>query len=178
MPNINLGVCGGISAYKTAYLASELTKNGYSVKTVMTRGARKFITPLTFETLTGQRVYTDLFKKPYDENHTSLTAWADFAVIAPATATTMARMANGLADTLLSAVILDFKGPVLLCPAMHDAMYDNPATKRNLSLLREYGFHFSGPVSGDLAGGKRGPGRMEEPEKIFQDIKQIIEPGR
>jgi len=174
MPNILLGVTGGIAAYKAAETASLFSKTGHSVKTVMTPAALKFITSLTFETLTKNRVYTDLFDKPYDENHTSLSGWADIAVIVPATASTISRFAYGMADNLLSAVILDFTGPVLIAPAMHSNMYSNPATEANLTLLRERGFYFVGPADGALAGGKTGLGRLENPEKIVAAAERIL----
>lgn len=174
MPNILLGVTGGIAAYKAAETASLFTKSGHSVKTLMTESALKFITTLTFETLTNNRVYTDLFEKPYDENHTSLSVWADIAVIVPATATTISRFASGMADNLLSAVILDFTGPVLIAPAMHSNMYTNPATESNINLLRKRGFYFVGPASGALAGGKTGLGRLEKPKTIVATVEKIL----
>lgn len=178
MPKILLCVTGGIAAYKAAETASLFVKNGHSVKTIMTPSAQKFITPLTFETLTRNRVYTDLFDKPYDENHTSLSRWADLALIVPATASTISRIALGMADDLLSAVILDYMGPVLICPAMHSNMYNNCATQNNIRILQERGYEFFGPAEGALAGGKSGIGRMEEPERIFSAAVRLLSENR
>ncbi len=177
MSNLVLGVCGGIAAYKSAFLASGFSRKGFAVRTIMTSSAGKFITPLTFETLTGEIVYTDLFDKNRLENHTALARWADLAVVAPATATTMARMAAGFADELLSAFLLDFSGPVFLCPSMHGNMLKKPPVKHNISHLKERGYRFIGPVEGRLAGGDSGPGRMEEPERIIKEVESFLGRG-
>ena len=167
-----LGICGGIAAYKSAYLASLLVKKSYDVKTVMTKGAVKFIAPLTFEALTGNCVHTDLFEKVYDESHTSLSKWADIIIIAPLTAATMAKLAHGISDDLLSVIVLDYKGPIFLCPAMHENMWRNPAASANMGVLKKRGFYFIGPVKGRLAGGSHGEGRMTEPEEILKYISR------
>jgi phosphopantothenoylcysteine decarboxylase/phosphopantothenate--cysteine ligase len=172
--NILLGVCGGIAAYKSAYLASLLFKESFDVKTVMTGAAVKFVAPLTFRALTNNRVYTDLFDEEISQNHTSLSRWADMIVVAPATASTIAKIAGGFADDLLSAVILDYTGPVFLCPAMHENMWNNPAVRENVNKLTQRSFHIIGPETGDLAGGKKGIGRMTEPQDILTRIKDII----
>ena len=167
-----LGVCGGIAAYKSAELASLMVKKSYDVKVVMTKAAVRFIAPLTFESLTGNCVYTDLFEKVYDKCHTSLSKWADIIIVAPLTAATMARLAHGFADDLLSTVVLDYKGPIFLCPAMHENMWRNPATSANVGVLKKRGFYFIGPEKGRLADGSHGEGRMTEPEEILKYISR------
>ena len=170
MANVVLGVCGGIAAYKSAYLASLMSKNSLEVKVVMTENACKFITPLTFKTITKNHVYTSLWSEDQIEDHTSLSIWADLVVIAPATANTMAKMAHGFADNLLTSIVLDYTGSVFVFPAMHENMWKNTATIRNVEELTKRGMYISKPDSGDLAGGKKGIGRMNEPEDILNKV--------
>ncbi|MFW6129543.1 MAG: flavoprotein [Atribacterota bacterium] len=170
-----LGICGGISAYKSAYLASLMSKKSYEVKTIMTESAQKFITPLTFKALTKNNVYTDIFENSeLKVNHTELSKWADVFIVAPATATTIAKIACGFADNLLNAVVLDFSGPVFLCPAMHSNMWNNKANKDNIEILRRRDIYILGPEKGDLAGGEKGPGRMLEPEAILDEVTDTL----
>lgn len=169
-----LGICGGIAAYKAAYLASLMVKSSFEVTAVMTEAARRFITPLTFRTLTGNKVYTELFDENFSDNHIALSEWADTLVVVPATATTIARIAGGFADDLLSAVALDYTGPVFICPAMHENMWKNPATDRNIKDLISRGYYIIGPETGDLAGGKKGEGRLVEPRDLFSRIIDTI----
>jgi phosphopantothenoylcysteine decarboxylase/phosphopantothenate--cysteine ligase len=176
MGKILLGICGGIAAYKSAYLASLMKKKSFEVKTIMTEGARKFITPLTFETITCNKVYTGIFESSnWDENHTTLSIWADILVIAPATANTIAKITHGMADNLLTSIVLDFTGPIFIFPAMHENMWNNPATKKNVEELKNRNFYIFDPEAGDLAGGKKGTGRMIEPENILDKVTSVLQ---
>lgn len=171
------GVTGGIAAYKAAELVRLLCKRRAEVHVVMTENARQFVAPLTFQTVSGQAVYTDMFA-PYrsEISHIALAALADLLIIAPATANIIAKIANGLADDLLSTVVLATAAPVLIAPAMNVKMWDNPATRQNVEKLRERGFHFVGPASGELACGYEGQGRMSEPEEILEEAMPLITP--
>ncbi len=166
--NVLLGVTGGIAAYKAAYLASALKKEGADVQVVMTENAAQFITPLTFETLTGNPVYTDTFKREadFDVAHVTLAKKTDIAVIAPATANVLAKMACGIADDMLTTTILALECPVFAAPAMNTAMYKNKVTQQNIDKLKELGVRFIQPAEGLLACGDTGVGRMAEPDEI------------
>lgn len=168
MKNIVLGVCGSIAAYKSALLVRLLVKAGANVKVVMTTDATHFITPLTLSTLSKNPVLVDYFKADTGEwnNHVELGLWADIMVIAPATANTLAKMANGLCDNLLSAVYLSAKCPVYFAPAMDLDMWLHPATRQNVSRLQSFGNMMIPPGNGELASGLYGEGRMAEPEEI------------
>jgi phosphopantothenoylcysteine decarboxylase/phosphopantothenate--cysteine ligase len=166
-------VSGGIAAYKTAELVSRLKKDGAEVRVVMTRAACQFVTPLTFETLSGQPVYRDVFEQPssWEMDHIAWARWADAAIVAPATANTLAKMAQGLADDAATTLLLAYQGPVWVVPAMNSAMWSHPATQHNLKLLAERGVHVIQPGSGRLACGEVGAGRMAEPEAILHTIE-------
>ncbi|MDP6101409.1 MAG: bifunctional phosphopantothenoylcysteine decarboxylase/phosphopantothenate--cysteine ligase CoaBC [Dehalococcoidia bacterium] len=174
--NIVLGVCGGIAAYKIADLASKLTQDGATVYVLMTQAAQEFVTPLTFRSLTGQPVTTDMFdgQSPLAVQHVALAGMAHAVVVAPATANTLARLASGMADDPVSLTVLATTAPVLLTPAMDGGMWENPATKVNLAKLRERGFTIAGPVYGRLASGKEGWGRMEEPAVILDTLRYML----
>ena len=167
-----LGVTGSIAAYKAAYLASALRKQEADVHVIMTAAATEFISPLTFETLTNNRCSVGMFDRnfKYDVEHISLAKAADLIVVAPASADFMARAANGIADDMLSAVVLAAKCPKLLAPAMNTGMYDNPVTQDNMKKLAGYGWGFIEPAVGMLACGDEGRGKMEEPERILERI--------
>jgi phosphopantothenoylcysteine decarboxylase/phosphopantothenate--cysteine ligase len=171
-----LGVCGGIAAYKAADLASKLTQGGATVYVLMTQAAQEFVTPLTFRSLTGQPVTTDMFdeQSPLAVQHVALAGMADAVVVAPATANTLARLASGMADEPVSLTVLATTAPVLLAPAMDGGMWDNPATQHNLARLRERGFTIVGPAYGRLASGKEGWGRMEEPAIILDTLRYVL----
>ncbi len=173
---IVLGVTGGIAVYKSAILTSRLVQTGALVDVVMTAGAQKFITPLTFQALTHRRVYTDLFDLPAQENipHIALADEADLLVIAPATANTLAKLANGLADNLLTSIALATPAPILLVPAMETDMWNHPATQANITRLQTWGIKFVGPASGRLASGAIGPGRIVEPEMILDHMRLVL----
>lgn len=173
---IVLGVTGGIAAYKAAALCSRLVQAGAQVDVVMTEGAQKFITPLTFQALTHRPVYSDMFHIPGGQNipHISLADGADLLIVAPATATTLARLANGLADNLLAAICLATRAPILLAPAMETDMWQHPATQANVNRLRAWGLYTVGPAEGRLASGGQGPGRMVEPDEVLGMARVIL----
>ena len=170
--NILLGITGGIAAYKTASLVRLLKKNGANVKVILTPAAKDFITPLTLSTLSENPVYTSFFKEETGEwtNHVDLGLWTDLFVIAPATANTLAKMANGICDNLLLAVYLSCKSKVFIAPAMDLDMYIHPSTSTNLKTLTSYGNVIIDAKEGELASGLVGKGRMEEPEQIFNEV--------
>lgn len=171
-----LGVTGSIAAYKAVELVRELSRQGASVTVVMTKNAGKFIGPITFQAISGNAVYTDFFGTPAEPTpHINLPRQADAIVIAPATANFIAKMANGIADDLLSTITLAAQRPILVCPAMNSAMYGHPATKANLERLIEYGHQIVEPESGPLACGDEGPGRLAEPSAICEAIKIVLE---
>ncbi len=176
---ITLGIAGGIAAYKTAELASSLVKNGAEVRTIMTASAQQFISPQTFSALTNNAVYTDMFQTPQigGVNHIDLAQNTDLLVVAPATANIIAKAAHGIADDLLSTVIIAAGCPVIFCPAMNTQMYINPVVQQNIKKLQQLGYWFVGPNTGKLACGTSGPGRMSEPQEILAQIKNILTPG-
>lgn len=169
---IVLGVTGGIAAYKSAYLASALQKQHANVHVVMTEHATEFISPLTFETLTSNRVTVEMFDRhfEYDVKHISLAKAADLMIVAPATANFIAKAANGIADDMLSTVFLAAKCTRLVVPAMNTAMYENPATQDNMAKLAGYGVKIIEPATGLLACGDEGKGKMPEPEELLEHI--------
>ncbi len=167
-----LGVTGGIAAYKAAALASSLVKLHANVEVVMTENATKFITPLTFEQLTGRRTMVDTFDRNFSHNveHISLAQRTDLVIIAPASANVCAKLAHGLADDMLTTSVLACKCPKLIAPAMNTNMYENPVTQDNLDILRHYGWQVIEPASGRLACGAVGAGKLPEPEELVQHI--------
>jgi phosphopantothenoylcysteine decarboxylase/phosphopantothenate--cysteine ligase len=169
---IILGISGSIAVYKAADWVRELRRAGAEVRVVMTEGAARFVTPLTFAALSGNKVYEGMFD-PHDAEqipHINLAAEADLILIAPATAQTIARLAHGMADDLLSALVLANQSPVIICPAMNSNMYLNPATQNNLAQVREYGYRVVDPDSGSLACNTEGPGRMVD----WSSAKEVI----
>lgn len=173
---IILGVSGGIAAYKAAALCSRLTQAGALVDVIMTEAAQKFIAPLTFQAITHRQVYTDTFTIPQggDIPHVDLAKQADLLIVAPATANTLAKLAVGLADNLLTATALANRGALLLAPAMETGMWSHQATQSNLATLIERGAVTAGPDSGYLASGHSGPGRMAEPEEIAEMAQVVL----
>ena len=163
-----LGVAGGVAAYKSVFLARRLSEAGAEVRVVMTSAATRFVGPQSFAAVTGHQPVTELFDNPSVSPHTDLAHWADLVIIAPATAATISRLANGLSDEVLSATLLATRAPVLVAPAMHTEMWEHPATQRNMALLESDGHHIVGPVGGPLAGGDVGMGRVAEPEDIVE----------
>jgi len=171
--NIVLGVSGGIAAYKACALTSKLTQAGANVKVIMTENAAKFVTPLTFQALSRNPVYTDTFdeKDPEGIAHIDLADWADIFIIAPASANTIGKFANGIADNMLSSTVLATEATIYIAPAMNVHMYANPAVIRNMQQLEAWGYHFIEPGAGYLACGYVGKGRLEEPESIIETVK-------
>ncbi len=169
---ILLGVTGGIAAYKAAALASALVKQHAAVEVVMTQHATEFITPLTFEQLTGRKVMVDTFDRNFvhQVEHISLAQRTDLVIIAPATANICAKLAHGLADDMLTTTVLACRCPKLIAPAMNTNMYENPVTQDNLETLRRYGWEVIAPASGRLACGAVGPGKLPEPETLLQYV--------
>ncbi len=167
-----LGVTGGIAAYKAAALASALVKQHANVEVVMTKNATEFVTPLTFEQLTGRRSMVDTFDRNFSHQveHIALADRTDLVIIAPATANVCAKLAHGLADDMLTTTVLACRCPKLIAPAMNTHMYENPVTQDNLAILRKYGWEVLEPASGRLACGAVGKGKMPEPEDIWQHI--------
>jgi phosphopantothenoylcysteine decarboxylase / phosphopantothenate---cysteine ligase len=171
-----LGISGGIAAYKAAELCRALVSDGFEVQAVLTRGAREFVSPLTFAVLSGREVLTEVWgdgNRPAVE-HVQLADRTDLLIVAPATAHTIAKFANGLADDFLSTYFLSHRGPVLLAPAMETAMWEQPAVKSNRDRLAARGVQFVGPGSGFLASGHAGVGRMAEPDEILDAARAIL----
>jgi phosphopantothenoylcysteine decarboxylase/phosphopantothenate--cysteine ligase len=170
-----VGVSGGIAAYKTAALVSQLVQAGAGVSVVMTRSANRFIGQATFEALTGRPVLRHVFDEPGHPlgAHIDLAA-AEVLCIAPCTANVLAKAAQGLADDLLSTLVLSFTGPILLAPAMNTAMWQKRSVQRNVAQLRDDGFHFVDPESGWLSCRQEGVGRMAAPERIFAAIGELL----
>ena len=177
MSRILLGVTGGIAAYKAAGLASQLIRDGHAVDVVMTENACEFIAPLTFQTIVKSPVYIDSFApiEDYSVEHVSLATRADAVVVCPATANIIGKAAAGIADDLLSTVLLAVhKKPRVLCPAMNTAMWENPIVQRNLEALRALGWNIIEPETGRLACGDEGEGRLADPDTIAVFIKEML----
>ena len=174
--NIVVGVTGGISAYKTVALCSRLVKAGALVDVILTDAAAEFVRPLTFQALTHRPVITEMFSllQETEIGHVSLGKRADLMIIAPATANTLAKLAHGFADNMLTTTALACRNPILVAPAMETAMWDNPATRANLQILRERGVRVVGPAEGHLASGASGTGRMSEPDELFRAARWVM----
>ena len=171
-----LGVTGGIACYKAVELVRLLVKDGFVVQVIMTRGAMEFVTPLTFQTLSGMPVATETFNLTQESEigHINLADSADLFVIAPASANVIGKIAAGIADDLLTTVLMATKAPVLIAPAMNIHMYENPILQENVRKLRRLGYHFIEPAEGYLACGYEGKGRLPEPEKILEEIRRLL----
>jgi phosphopantothenoylcysteine decarboxylase len=174
---ILIGVTGGIAAFKTAALVSELVQSGLGVTVVMTRCAQKFVGAATFRALTGRRVATRSFEN--DDHplgpHIELARQAELLCVAPATANFLAKAAHGMADDLLSTMLLSFTGPVILAPAMNKEMWSKAAVQRNVDQLRDDGYHIAGPADGWQSCRERGVGRMAEPADIAAAIRKLLD---
>jgi phosphopantothenoylcysteine decarboxylase/phosphopantothenate--cysteine ligase len=173
-----LCVTGGIACYKSADLASKLTRAGACLSVAMTENAQRFVTPLTFQAVTRNRVYTSLWPDmaDHDSKHISLTERADLMIVAPATANTIAKIACGIADDLISTLAMSSCGSceMLIAPAMNSRMFSSPALQANIETLKGRGVHFIGPNDGRLACGTTGPGRMSEPDEILAAIESLL----
>ncbi|MCL2144385.1 MAG: hypothetical protein FWH43_02670 [Endomicrobia bacterium] len=170
--NIILGVCGGIAAYKVCDIIRGLVKLGANVECILTNGGSKFITPLTLQTLSKNKVHQGMFEEPaaWEIEHITLAKKADIIAVVPATADIMSRLASGRADDLLSATLLASKAKILICPAMNADMFGHKATQINISSLKSYGYKFVMPESGELACGDTGCGRLAAVENIISAI--------
>ena len=173
-----LGATGGIAAYKACDLVSKLKKQGAQVRVVLTKHAAQFVPPLTFETLSGNPALMDTFAPRSEMEHIALSKWADAFVIAPATANCLAKLANGIADDLLSTTALAMTAPLLIAPAMNANMWRHPATRQNMQTLLARGAHVVGPDSGHLACGDEDVGRMSDPAQIVEAVRQMLCPKR
>lgn len=172
--NILLCVSGGIAVYKAVALVSKLSQAGFNVKVIMTASAQKFVTPLSFQVMSKNDVFFDTFDEK-DSNviaHIDLADWADLVIVAPATANTIAKMAHGMADDMVTTTLLATTAPVWVAPAMNVHMYEHPAVLRNIAQLHEDGIRFIEPSEGYLACGYVGKGRLEEPEKITAIVEK------
>ena len=172
-----LGVTGGVAAYKAAYLARLLRERGAEVQAVLTRSAERFVGPDTFSALTGRRAHAEVFERTEDVLHVRLAHEADAAVVAPATANILAKLSTGVADDLLTSTLLEFRGPLVVAPAMHSGMWTHQATAENLAALRGRGVAVVGPVEGPLAAGDEGMGRMADPEEIVGALERAVAEG-
>jgi phosphopantothenoylcysteine decarboxylase/phosphopantothenate--cysteine ligase len=170
-----LGITGGVAAYKSAHLARLLTAAGAEVTVVMTESATRFVGPDTFAALTGRTVHTSLWERPGEVLHVRLAHEADLAIVAPATANLLAKLAHGLADDLLTSTLLEYAGPLVIAPAMHTGMWEHPATRGNVETLEGRGVTFVGPVEGALAHGDSGVGRLAEPEIIAAEALAVLD---
>ena len=173
---ILLIICGGISAYKSLQLIRLLKKQGAEVKTILTKSAKEFVTPLSVASLSQEKVYDDLFnaKNEVEMDHISLSRWADVIIVAPATANTISKLSTGTSNDLASTVILASDKDIFLTPAMNVRMWEHPSTKQNLNKLRSYGYRIIGPEIGDMACGEFGEGKMTDPKDIFQTIESYF----
>ena len=173
---ILLIICGGISAYKSLEVIRMLKKQGAKVKTILTKSAKEFITPLSVASLSQEKVYDDLFshENEAEMDHISLSRWSDLILVAPATANTLSKLSAGSSEDLASTVILASNKEVFLVPAMNVRMWEHPSTKENLEKLRNFGYQIIGPDVGDMACGEYGQGKMTEPKEIIDIIKQYF----
>jgi phosphopantothenoylcysteine decarboxylase/phosphopantothenate--cysteine ligase len=171
-----IGVSGGIAVYKTLDVISRLRKLGVNVKVIMTKSATEFVTPLSFQSLSQNYVVCDMFEEPktWDVEHISLAKAADVFLIAPATANVIGKIANGIADDMLTTTVMATKGKVLIAPAMNTNMYENPIVQRNISILKDLGYSFVDPESGRLACGDTGKGKLASPETIVEEVVKLL----
>ncbi|WP_053956939.1 bifunctional phosphopantothenoylcysteine decarboxylase/phosphopantothenate--cysteine ligase CoaBC [Inediibacterium massiliense] len=174
--NVVVGITGGIAAYKGADVVSRLKKQGFEVFVIMTESAQEFINPLTFQSLSQNYVITDMFKEPktWEVEHISLAKKADLFVIVPATANAIGKIANGIADDMLTTTVMATKAPVLLAPAMNTNMYENPIVQENIKKLKDFGYYFIEPAKGRLACGDVGRGKLPEPEEIVKEASLLL----
>lgn len=174
--NIVIGITGGIAAYKAYGIVSYLKGQGANINVIMTKNACEFITPLALETLSGNRVITDMFKNSdyTDVKHISLARKADLFLIIPATANIIGKVANGIADDMLSTTIIATKAPVIFAPAMNNGMYENPIVQHNLEKLKNYGYKIIEPAVGHLACGYEAKGKLPKNEEIIDYVKVLV----
>ena len=173
---ILLIICGGISAYKSLEVIRSLKKRGAKVKTILTKSAKEFVTPLSVSSLSLEKVYDDLFnvKNEAEMDHISLSRWSDVILVAPATANTISKLSTGSSDDLASTVMLASDKDIFLAPAMNVRMWEHPSTKENLKKLKNFGYKIIGPETGDMACGEFGEGKMTEPNEIIKKIEDYF----
>ncbi len=169
-------ICGGVSAYKSLETIRLFKKNNAEIKTILTKSAKEFVTPLSIASLSQGKVYDDLFnvENETEMDHIALSRWADVIIIAPATANTISKLSQGSSEDLASTVILASNKQVFLAPAMNVRMWEHPSTKDNLKILKSFGYKFIGPVTGDMACGEYGEGKMSDPYDIFNEISNFL----
>ena len=169
-------ICGGISAYKSLETIRLFKKNNSEIKTILTKSAKEFVTPLSVASLSQGKVYDDLFnlENETEMDHITLSRWADVIVVVPATANTITKLSQGSSEDLASTVILASNKQVFLVPAMNIRMWQHQSTKKNLKILKEYGYKFIGPIIGDMACGEYGEGKMSDPSEIFNEIQNFL----
>lgn len=174
--NVVIGVCGGIACYKVCDIVSGLKKLGVNVDVIMTKNATEFVSPLTFETLSGSPVTRDTFdrERPWEVEHISLAKKADVFVIVPATANVIGKIASGIADDMLTTTVMATKAPVLIAPAMNTNMYENPIVQRNIETLKSYGYNFVDTETGRLACGDNGNGKLASVDRILFEIERLL----
>jgi len=174
---ILLGVTGSIASYKACDLINRFRERGFSVKCAMSRDAKWFVTPLTLETLTGEKVAEDMFRLPETREpaHIALSEEADIILVAPATADIIAKIASGICDDILTCAVCSSSCPVIFAPAMNDKMYNNPIIQDRIKYLREKGYHFVEPVVGHLACGREGMGHLAPLDKIIERVESLLE---
>ncbi|HEX2925789.1 MAG TPA: bifunctional phosphopantothenoylcysteine decarboxylase/phosphopantothenate--cysteine ligase CoaBC [Ruminiclostridium sp.] len=180
MKNIVLGVTGSVAAYKAAEISNILTKRGFNVDVIMTKSAVEFITPLTFQSLTKNKVYHNMFEEitPSEIKHISLAKKADLCLIAPASANVIGKIASGIADDMLTTVVMAMKKvPVYICPAMNTNMYENPIVQRNIKTLSEIGYRFIEPREAVLACGDLGKGALADVDTIISKVEEYFKAG-
>ena len=175
--NIVIGITGGIACYKTCEIISYLTKEGANIDAIMTKNATNFITPLTIETLSKRKVIVDMFenKKHTEVEHISLAKKADLILVVPATANIIGKVANGIADDMLSTTIMATPNPVIFAPAMNNGMYTNRIVQDNIKKLKKYGYKFIDPVEGNLACGYKAVGKLPKKKVIIDELKKFME---
>ena len=169
-------ICGGISAYKSLETIRLFRKNNAQIKTILTKNAKEFVTPLSIASLSQGKVYDDLFnvENETEMDHIALSRWADVIVVTPATANTISKLSQGSSEDLASTVILASNKQVFLAPAMNVRMWEHPSTKDNLKILKSFGYKYIGPVTGDMACGEYGEGKMSDPYDIFNEISSFL----
>jgi len=172
MKKILLGITGSIAAYKACELTSKFVQKGYEVKTIMTPGALKFITPLTFRALTGNEVYTDIFE--HKNLHVQLGEWPEIILIVPATASFISKLANGIVSDLLTLTVISSQVKTLICPAMNENMYRNAIMQENIKKLKNAGYLFLGPYKGWFGCGHEGEGRLADIEDIVAKVEELV----
>ena len=173
--NILLAISGSIAAYKVLELVRDFVKNGYDIKCILTESAKEFVTVLTLQTLSKNKVYTSMFdNSKWELDHIELANWADILIVAPATAQTISKLAVGNADDILTCTALSFKKPIIICPAMNENMWLHPATVANCKKIKEYGYIILEPQNGELACGVIGAGRLIDIKEIYNKTVELL----